>query len=50
MGQALKGVQRHSHQPLCVAWPLGHADPSKRLAERQPARRRTRGEIQMARL
>ena len=39
-------MQRHLHQPLCAAWSLGRADPSKRLAERQPAGRRAQGETQ----
>jgi len=50
VGQAPKGVQRHFHQPLCTVWPLGRADPSKRLAKHQPAGWRVRGETQTTRL
>jgi len=37
-------VQRHSHQPLFRVWSLRPADPSKRLAKRQPAGWRAQGE------
>jgi len=43
-------VQRHSHQPLPPVWPLGRRDPSKRLAEREPAGWRAQGEAQTTRL
>jgi len=36
-GNSQSSVQRHSHQPLPRVWPLRPGDPSKRLAERQPA-------------